>query len=46
MNYHVGDLGPFVTTPDEETPPGHDWEKLVAYAAENTRLYPGDLIGA
>ena len=39
-------LGPFVTTPDEETPPGHDWEQLVAYAAQNTRLYPGDLIAA
>ncbi|MDX6479829.1 MAG: hypothetical protein QOG85_339 [Gaiellaceae bacterium] len=39
-------LGPFVTTPDEETPPGRDWEQLVAYAAENTRLYPGDLIAA
>jgi hypothetical protein len=39
-------LGPFVTTPDEETPPGHDWEQLVAYAARNTRLYPGDLIAA
>jgi hypothetical protein len=39
-------LGPFVTTPDEETPPGHDWERLVAYAAQNTRLYPGDLIAA
>jgi hypothetical protein len=39
-------LGPLVTTPDEETPPGHDWEQLVAYAAENTRLYPGDLIAA
>ena len=39
-------LGPFVTTPDEETPPGHDWEQLVAHAAENTRLYPGDLSAA
>lgn len=39
-------LGPFVTTPDEETPPGHDWQRLVAYASENTRLYPGDLIAA
>jgi hypothetical protein len=38
-------LGPVVTTPDEETPPG-DWERLVAVAAENTRLYPGDLIAA
>jgi hypothetical protein len=39
-------LGPFVTTPDEERPPGHDWEQLVAHAALNTRLYPGDLIAA
>ena len=38
-------LGPFVTTPDEETPPG-DWEQRVAHAAKNTRLYPGDLIAA
>ena len=37
-------LGPFVTTPDEGAPPGVDWERLVAYAAENTTLYPGDLI--
>ena len=39
-------LGPFVTTPDDETPPGHEWERLVAHAAANTRLYPGDLIAA
>jgi hypothetical protein len=37
-------LGPVVTTPDEGEPPGVDWERLVAHAAENTRLYPGDLI--
>ena len=37
-------LGPFVTTPDEDVPPGVDWERLVAHAAENTTLYPGDLI--
>jgi hypothetical protein len=37
-------LGPVVTTPDEATPPGVDWERLVAHAAENTTLYPGDLI--
>jgi hypothetical protein len=37
-------LGPVVTTPDEATPPGVDWEGLVAHAAENTTLYPGDLI--
>jgi hypothetical protein len=37
-------LGPIVTTPDEEMPPGVDWEGLVAHAAENTTLFPGDLI--
>jgi hypothetical protein len=37
-------LGPVVTTPDEGAPPGIDWERLVAQAAENTTLYPGDLI--
>jgi hypothetical protein len=37
-------LGPLVTTPDEEVPPGVDWERLVAQAAENTSLFPGDLI--
>jgi PAS domain-containing protein len=37
-------LGPVVTTPDEGLPPGADWEGLVAHAAENTTLYPGDLI--
>jgi hypothetical protein len=37
-------LGPVVTTPDEGMPPGADWEQLVAYAAKNTTLYPGDLI--
>jgi hypothetical protein len=37
-------LGPVVTTPDEGTPPGVDWNRLVAHAAENTTLYPGDLI--
>ena len=39
-------LGPVVTTPDEGVPPGIDWERLVAYAAENTRLFPGDVIAA
>jgi hypothetical protein len=39
-------LGPFLVTPDEETPEGVDWERLVAHAAANTRLYPGDLIAA
>jgi hypothetical protein len=37
-------LGPIVTTPDEETPPGVDWERLLAHAAMNTRLYPGDIL--
>jgi hypothetical protein len=37
-------LGPVVTTPDEGEPPGVDWKALVAHAAENTTLYPGDLI--
>jgi len=37
-------LGPVVTTPDEGAPPGVDWERLVAHAAENTTLYPGDVI--
>jgi 2-keto-4-pentenoate hydratase/2-oxohepta-3-ene-1,7-dioic acid hydratase in catechol pathway len=37
-------LGPVVTTPDEGVPSGADWERLVAHAAENTMLYPGDLI--
>jgi len=37
-------LGPVVTTPDEGMPPGVDWERLVAHAAENTSLYPGDVI--
>ena len=37
-------LGPVVTTLDEGMPPGVDWERLVAHAAENTTLYPGDLI--
>ena len=39
-------LGPVVTTPDEDVPPGIDWERLVASAAENTRLFPGDVIAA
>jgi len=37
-------LGPVVTTADEGAPPGVDWDRLVAHAAENTTLYPGDLI--
>jgi hypothetical protein len=37
-------LGPFVTTPDEGDPGGVDWERLVAHAAANTRLFPGDVL--
>ena len=37
-------LGPIVTTPDESAPSGVDWKRIVAHAAENTTLYPGDLI--
>jgi len=37
-------LGPVVTTPDEGAPGGVDWERLVAHAAANTRLFPGDVI--
>ena len=37
-------LGPIVTTPDEAAPSGVDWERLVAHAAENTVLFPGDLV--
>jgi hypothetical protein len=37
-------LGPVVTTPDEETPVGVDWKRIVAHAAANTSLYPGDIL--
>ncbi len=37
-------LGPLVSTPDEGLPPGVDWERVVAHAAANTRLYPGDIL--
>jgi len=37
-------LGPVVTTPDEGRPEGADWEHLLALAAANTRLLPGDVI--
>jgi hypothetical protein len=40
------ELGPFVTTPDEAVPPGVEWERLLAHAAANTRLFPGDVIAA
>ena len=39
-------LGPLVTTPDEGVPSGVDWERLLAHAAANTRLLPGDVIAA
>jgi hypothetical protein len=39
-------LGPVVATPDEGVPPGIDWDRVVAHAAENTTLYPGDVIAA
>jgi 2-keto-4-pentenoate hydratase/2-oxohepta-3-ene-1,7-dioic acid hydratase in catechol pathway len=39
-------LGPLVVTPDELTPPGVDWERLVADASRNTELLPGDVIAA
>ena len=39
-------LGPIVTTPDEGAPEGVDWERLLAYAAANTVLLPGDIIAA
>jgi hypothetical protein len=35
-------LGPIVTTPDEGSADG--WERLIARAAENTRLFPGDVV--
>lgn len=37
-------LGPIVTTPDEHVPPGVDWERMLAHAAANTVLYPGDIL--
>jgi 2-keto-4-pentenoate hydratase/2-oxohepta-3-ene-1,7-dioic acid hydratase in catechol pathway len=39
-------LGPVVVTPDENRPPGVDWEALIEYARRNTELLPGDLIAA
>jgi hypothetical protein len=41
-------LGPVVTTPDEGYPgwAAEEWEHIVSTAAENTRLYPGDVIAA
>jgi hypothetical protein len=37
-------LGPIVTTPDEGVPEGVDWDRLLAHAAVNTYLAPGDII--
>ncbi len=38
-------LGPVVVTPDEVSlPSGFDWAAAVAFAAQNTMLYPGDLL--
>lgn len=37
-------LGPFLTTPDEGVPPNVDWERLLAHAGADTRLYPGDIL--
>jgi hypothetical protein len=40
-------LGPVVVTPDEEVASlSVDWDRLVAYAARNTHLVPGDVIAA
>jgi len=37
-------LGPVVTTPGDGVPEGVNWERLIAHAAQNTRLLPGDVI--
>jgi hypothetical protein len=39
-------LGPIVVTPDELQPAEVDFDALVAHAAANTRLLPGDVITA
>jgi hypothetical protein len=39
-------LGPVVVTPDELEEDGLDWPALVAMAARNTRLMPGDVLAA
>ena len=39
-------LGPVVVTPDEQTPPGVDWDALVDHARRNTELLPGDVVAA
>jgi 2-keto-4-pentenoate hydratase/2-oxohepta-3-ene-1,7-dioic acid hydratase in catechol pathway len=38
-------LGPIVVTPDE-FPSRDDWTPLVAHAAQNTELLPGDILAA
>ena len=38
-------LGPLLVTPDELETAG-DWDPLVALVAQNTRLYPGDILAA
>jgi fumarylacetoacetate (FAA) hydrolase len=38
-------LGPIVVTPDE-FPSRDDWTPLVAHAAQNTHLLPGDILAA
>jgi 2-keto-4-pentenoate hydratase/2-oxohepta-3-ene-1,7-dioic acid hydratase in catechol pathway len=38
-------LGPVVVTPDE-FPSRDDWAPLVAHAAQNTQLLPGDILAA
>jgi hypothetical protein len=39
-------LGPVVVTPDEVEASKVEWDVLVARAARNTRLLPGDVIAA
>jgi 2-keto-4-pentenoate hydratase/2-oxohepta-3-ene-1,7-dioic acid hydratase in catechol pathway len=39
-------LGPTVVTPDDYDPADVDFEALVDYAGRNTRLLPGEVIGA
>jgi 2-keto-4-pentenoate hydratase/2-oxohepta-3-ene-1,7-dioic acid hydratase in catechol pathway len=37
-------IGPVVVTPDEYDGGGPDWQDLFDRAAENTRLFPGDIV--
>jgi hypothetical protein len=42
-------LGPIVTTADEDWPPrwvAEEWDHMIWQAAQNTHLYPGDIIAA